>query len=650
MLGCSAAKNAVNETIDELATNENLLAAIQGIFYDMDQPARQPRGNQNNRLSLQESDNSGTETPLVGATVSVYTLADEEKVTLDAAVTTDAQGKFNIKLSKELKDKLKGKELSVEATKEDGDNIIRVATFVSELADDKETSITANAKSTYELNIAEQIRFEKAGDLLKKANNKNSFDTKDLKFSSFIEDIKTSITSKADFKDYPTLRVPKSEDIKIYQMLDTKDRHKNILAKDEALKTKLNAHIDTLGVVIDKVIEVAEFDEGLQLPIVPEEFRGTDNIITLNPKFKLPKKTKASPDVALPTDQLISLPEGFEATMNFKIKDIYFDKLPKNFKAADPEGLPTNAILPEGFDAFETFEFKKDKNYDYNPNFVMKTTFKFEEDFQMPDAKGDNFYPKDFKMGPVKLPNIMPSGMQLDPNAWGKGTGKKPITKTDILRYPEGGFPTQNRDLYNNQDNVSFDEEIESRLPKGYFVDAETLNGLGYKVSKPELIGFNVNQDDWDKKTYVNENTYSIESTDFFHKNNIKLNDSDTKKVKVKTWKSKDIDIWGDYKPQENDAFEADFKVTPEQAEKLGIDKNNPKHKDLIKLVNNIGDQNQGRVIFNAKCKGCHADNRKGKTSEQITSAVKQGRGIMPANLINDTELKDVIAYITSLN
>ena len=72
------------------------------------------------------------------------------------------------------------------------------------------------------------------------------------------------------------------------------------------------------------------------------------------------------------------------------------------------------------------------------------------------------------------------------------------------------------------------------------------------------------------------------------------------------------------------------------------------------------GDAVHGQTVFRENCAGCHGDSGQGGVgpqlagsgldATQVTSAVQQGRGVMPAGLVSGRELADVVAYVVSVS
>ena len=72
------------------------------------------------------------------------------------------------------------------------------------------------------------------------------------------------------------------------------------------------------------------------------------------------------------------------------------------------------------------------------------------------------------------------------------------------------------------------------------------------------------------------------------------------------------------------------------------------------------GDAGRGLLVFDNTCAGCHGPGGAGGAGPQlagsgldaaaVTSAVEQGRGIMPAGLVSGQEEADVVAYVVSIS
>jgi cytochrome c oxidase cbb3-type subunit III len=73
------------------------------------------------------------------------------------------------------------------------------------------------------------------------------------------------------------------------------------------------------------------------------------------------------------------------------------------------------------------------------------------------------------------------------------------------------------------------------------------------------------------------------------------------------------------------------------------------------------GDVSRGAAVFARECSGCHgtagAGGGVGPTlagagidAATVTTAVQQGRGVMPAGLVSGQEQADVVAYVVSIS
>jgi len=73
------------------------------------------------------------------------------------------------------------------------------------------------------------------------------------------------------------------------------------------------------------------------------------------------------------------------------------------------------------------------------------------------------------------------------------------------------------------------------------------------------------------------------------------------------------------------------------------------------------GDSSRGEAIFQRECAGCHGDGGRGGgvgptlfetglDTAEVTSAVQQGRGVMPAGIVTGQEQADVVAYVVSIS
>jgi len=72
------------------------------------------------------------------------------------------------------------------------------------------------------------------------------------------------------------------------------------------------------------------------------------------------------------------------------------------------------------------------------------------------------------------------------------------------------------------------------------------------------------------------------------------------------------------------------------------------------------GDAGHGEAVFQGQCSGCHGDAGQGGVgpqlagsgvdAAQVTAAVEQGRGVMPAGLVSGQDEADVVAYVVSIS
>jgi mono/diheme cytochrome c family protein len=73
------------------------------------------------------------------------------------------------------------------------------------------------------------------------------------------------------------------------------------------------------------------------------------------------------------------------------------------------------------------------------------------------------------------------------------------------------------------------------------------------------------------------------------------------------------------------------------------------------------GDVDRGEVIFQRECAGCHGDGgtgggvgpalfETGLDAADVSGAVQQGRGVMPAGIVTGPEQADVVAYVVSIS
>jgi mono/diheme cytochrome c family protein len=73
------------------------------------------------------------------------------------------------------------------------------------------------------------------------------------------------------------------------------------------------------------------------------------------------------------------------------------------------------------------------------------------------------------------------------------------------------------------------------------------------------------------------------------------------------------------------------------------------------------GDVDRGEALFERDCAGCHGSGGagggagpalvgSGLDATAVTTAVQQGRGIMPAGIVEGQEQADVVAYVVSIS
>lgn len=72
------------------------------------------------------------------------------------------------------------------------------------------------------------------------------------------------------------------------------------------------------------------------------------------------------------------------------------------------------------------------------------------------------------------------------------------------------------------------------------------------------------------------------------------------------------------------------------------------------------GDVTRGEAVFRAECAGCHGDGgtggagpalfETGLDATEVATAVRQGRGVMPAGIVSGQEEADVVAYVVSIS
>jgi mono/diheme cytochrome c family protein len=73
------------------------------------------------------------------------------------------------------------------------------------------------------------------------------------------------------------------------------------------------------------------------------------------------------------------------------------------------------------------------------------------------------------------------------------------------------------------------------------------------------------------------------------------------------------------------------------------------------------GDVSRGETIFESECAACHGDGgigggvgpalfETGLDAAEVSDAVQQGRGVMPAGIVSGQEQADVVAYVVSIS
>ena len=73
------------------------------------------------------------------------------------------------------------------------------------------------------------------------------------------------------------------------------------------------------------------------------------------------------------------------------------------------------------------------------------------------------------------------------------------------------------------------------------------------------------------------------------------------------------------------------------------------------------GDVYRGETIFQRECADCHGDGGKGGgagpalfetglDAVEVSAAVQQGRGVMPAGIVSGQEQADVVAYVVAIS
>jgi mono/diheme cytochrome c family protein len=74
-----------------------------------------------------------------------------------------------------------------------------------------------------------------------------------------------------------------------------------------------------------------------------------------------------------------------------------------------------------------------------------------------------------------------------------------------------------------------------------------------------------------------------------------------------------------------------------------------------------VGDAARGETVFEQDCAGCHGSGGEGGgvgptladtglDDAAVTTAVVQGRGIMPAGIVEGQDRADVVAYVVSIS
>jgi cytochrome c551 len=72
------------------------------------------------------------------------------------------------------------------------------------------------------------------------------------------------------------------------------------------------------------------------------------------------------------------------------------------------------------------------------------------------------------------------------------------------------------------------------------------------------------------------------------------------------------------------------------------------------------GDAARGEQVFASSCAGCHGTSGEGGTgpalagsgltTDEVTTRVREGGGIMPAGLVSGQDEADVVAYVVSIS
>ena len=73
-----------------------------------------------------------------------------------------------------------------------------------------------------------------------------------------------------------------------------------------------------------------------------------------------------------------------------------------------------------------------------------------------------------------------------------------------------------------------------------------------------------------------------------------------------------------------------------------------------------VGDVERGESVFESQCAGCHGEEGRGGAGPtlfetgldeaDVSAAVQQGRGIMPAGIVTGQDQTDVVAYVVSIS
>jgi mono/diheme cytochrome c family protein len=73
------------------------------------------------------------------------------------------------------------------------------------------------------------------------------------------------------------------------------------------------------------------------------------------------------------------------------------------------------------------------------------------------------------------------------------------------------------------------------------------------------------------------------------------------------------------------------------------------------------GDPQAGKLVYGSKCAGCHGTGGEGGgpgprlvgsglESDQVSTQIEQGGGVMPAGLVSGTDEANVVAYVVSIS